>query len=534
MAMEAASRLIDAPVKPCGYRVRNVSYKAALMIPETKEGIEISFSMRRTNDVSDGHQPWYEFYMRSHDSERDCWVEHTSGLVRVESETQQNDVGDAALNLWNDLSQKSWTTAHERCTQALDVLDYYRNLESFGVLFGPTMQNLTKMAISESEEDIFGEVRVPSLTEEMASGHAKPLIIHPTTMESLAQILLPICASRESPLGSELLTTFTEEIWVSASIDSQPGNMFQARAWSTPRGSSKWRADMDVWNATQERQITATGMMLSALSQNKEVSADYSACYKVSARLSTDLLVSAVDFQTLHQDILKPKDTAHIEQMELLSASFISEALNKLKPSPEAVMPQHQKFYNWMRGMASAVEAGSVPLVHPTALSNLNQDRETREKLQDNLVAYSRRGAALGEVGRRLASLLTGEEDVLSFCHLLDGARQEAPWGNIKPLFSQYLVALGQNHSNIKVLELGAGAGDATKQVLEALGTSISRYHFTDASDVLFEEVQLKLNNWSQKMEYSVLDLESDETDDRVQAGSYDVVVAAHVSQTQP
>jgi hypothetical protein len=99
-------------------------------------------------------------------------------------------------------------TAEQKCAQAIDIDEYYRNLRSSGVFFGPTMQNVTEMKVSPCASHILGNVLIPVLAEHMPPGYAQSHIIHPTTMESMAQMLLLICTSNEAPLGSELLTTF--------------------------------------------------------------------------------------------------------------------------------------------------------------------------------------------------------------------------------------------------------------------------------------------------------------------------------------
>ena len=87
--------MADVPVDLCGYRVRNVSYKTALIIPDTKEGIEICFSIRRMNGSANGHQPWYTFSTRSFDPENSLWIEHTTGIIQAETETSTESINDS-------------------------------------------------------------------------------------------------------------------------------------------------------------------------------------------------------------------------------------------------------------------------------------------------------------------------------------------------------------------------------------------------------------------------------------------------------
>lgn len=94
----------------------------------------------------------------------------------------------------------------------------------------------------------------------------------------------------------------------------------------------------------QERQIVVRGMTLTALSQNKSRPPEFSPCYRVSETICTDLLGSAPEFEALHQELLYD-DISHVRQMELLSASFILEALEKLNPCSKTVCLEYQRFH---------------------------------------------------------------------------------------------------------------------------------------------------------------------------------------------
>jgi acyl transferase domain-containing protein len=150
MAMEAASQLKGPLVQASGYRLRNVSYLAALVVPATQEGIEVAFSMRKTKHTSPGHQPWYEFSLRSFDQGKGSWTLHCTGSVRAEC--KQSDT----CYIDHDYLQ-SLLTAEQKCVQAIDIDKYYRNLRSSGVFFGPTMQNVTDMKVSPCGSHILGK-----------------------------------------------------------------------------------------------------------------------------------------------------------------------------------------------------------------------------------------------------------------------------------------------------------------------------------------------------------------------------------------
>jgi len=60
----------------------------------------------------------------------------------------------------------------------------------------------------------------------------------------------------------------------------------------------------------------------------------------------------------------------------------------------------------------------------------------------------------------------------------------------------------------LKVLEIGAGTGGTTTHVLPILGKYFESYTYTDISPSFFESAKTKFSAWSDKLKFSVLNIE--------------------------
>ncbi|KAF2258395.1 hypothetical protein CC78DRAFT_587196 [Lojkania enalia] len=80
-----------------------------------------------------------------------------------------------------------------------------------------------------------------------------------------------------------------------------------------------------------------------------------------------------------------------------------------------------------------------------------------------------------------------------------------------------------------RILEIGAGTGIATNSILRSIGHTFSSYTYTDRSEDFFPGASQKFKAYSDKMSFSVLDIEKTPVDQGFKPQSYDIVVASHV-----
>ncbi|KAF4824807.1 Polyketide synthase-nonribosomal peptide synthetase [Colletotrichum siamense] len=101
------------------------------------------------------------------------------------------------------------------------------------------------------------------------------------------------------------------------------------------------------------------------------------------------------------------------------------------------------------------------------------------------------------------------------------------------PRYTSYLATfagqVAHRYPHMKVLEIGAGTGGATKAVLREVGDQFSRYDFTDISGGFFEKASGVFSSYKSKMNFRVLDIEKDPLTQGFEEGSYDLIVASLV-----
>ncbi|TGJ81686.1 hypothetical protein E0Z10_g7081 [Xylaria hypoxylon] len=89
-------------------------------------------------------------------------------------------------------------------------------------------------------------------------------------------------------------------------------------------------------------------------------------------------------------------------------------------------------------------------------------------------------------------------------------------------------------YPSMKILEVGAGTGAATKKVFSHIGKRFSSYTFTDISSGFFERAQDLFGNHCDTMIYKVLDISRDISSQGFNEQSYDLVIASAVLHATP
>ncbi|KAL6704217.1 hypothetical protein ACN47E_008474 [Coniothyrium glycines] len=166
----------------------------------------------------------------------------------------------------------------------------------------------------------------------------------------------------------------------------------------------------------------------------------------------------------------------------------------------------------------------------------IDQSPDTKEGLDKLTCKLGVEGEAISKIGPKLVGLLTGQvyplslllkDDLLFRMYLSDeGAR---PNRYVAECVKQ-LVA--QTKRKLRILEIGAGTGGTTIQVLQACSPCgeafCAEYMYTDISPNFFKTGQSTLKKWQHLLTFEKLDIEGNVAGQGFQEHAYDVVITAN------
>lgn len=136
-------------------------------------------------------------------------------------------------------------------------------------------------------------------------------------------------------------------------------------------------------------------------------------------------------------------------------------------------------------------------------------------------------------VGESFLSVLQGRTDMLGVLmknNLLDRLySNDASLHVLNTAMANVVQQVSRKFPRAKYLEIGAGLGSTTQYILESIGHAFDTYTYTDISPGFFENAADKFSEFSGVMDFMVLDIEKEPTDQGLPKHAYDVVIASNV-----
>ncbi|KAJ2995950.1 hypothetical protein NUW58_g1134 [Xylaria curta] len=222
----------------------------------------------------------------------------------------------------------------------------------------------------------------------------------------------------------------------------------------------------------------------------------------------------------------------HILRTLLRTSSFYLRRLVKDVPCKDLSMALHNSHYlQYARHIKSLLDEGKGLWIRKEwendTLDDIMKACETIPEIPDVPLMHI--------VGQRMPLALKGEVNMLEELRasgLLDdyylngfGLREAGLWT------SKIIRQLTDRYPKMRILEIGAGTGAATKSILRAVGQNFLSYTFTDLSASFAETAETVFSEHRHQgtTEFKVFNVEKDPTEQGYAEGGYDLVVAFSV-----
>lgn len=531
MAIEGSLRIAAAKnISASFHMIREMSIVKALVIPEKGEAIETAISFRPYNESHRSwSEYWHEFRISSWTSEA-SWTEHCRGLVLSQTEIRSNEVDSHTTHQEQGRTDAdSRRAAEEACTETIDVDQFYRQLSTIGMEFGPTFKRIKKARTGKLAA--IGHIFPSDTASRMPYGFESSHVIHPATLDSIFQTTLLALSGKVKLVSRPLVLTFIEEFTISGS--TQGGHQgWNCHTVALPRGSREVVASLTA------HQVSPLGLMLQVkglrgtLLEPEEPSAmeetsQHRVC-KVLWKLDVDLSPEASFGQKLESSARTGAQSwGETMGLEQAARTHIVKALRRTDDKDIDPNRKHLvKLYHWMKAQQDA----EIPLKS----SKLDQHHS-----HDESGLLGEEGLLLDRIGNNLDRILKGLVEPLSLIiedNLLDRYYASKPVLTSAYInAANYIKNLSHKKPDMQILEVGAGTGSTTLPLLQALGglsgvpPRFTRYMFTDVSTTFIEQARRRFHNWGKLVEFGKLNIEINPYMQGFSPGSYDLIIAANV-----
>ncbi|KAJ5973964.1 polyketide synthase [Penicillium waksmanii] len=465
--------------------------EAHCLVLNEGQPVELMTTLHRNRLTDSLDSEWWEFTVASHNGT--VWTKHCVGQARSYSEA----FGDAKKK--NPLLRKVNT---RRC---------YKSMARSGLNFGPSFQRLGDVRSDTTTQKATSEVAVKETD-------GKDYHLHPTVIDASLQLLSVAASKGYVDLTTKMMVpTHIEEICIYRCYSDV---QVRASAHHTPNGSIVGRGE--CVSADGKLVLYSSGIRLSVLDDQ-----DSGKSQDATARTKWGPHIDFLDASTLIKPLIDRSD--HMPILTELSNLCMIHTQRVIAGLNTSISHMH-KYRAWIdRHLQSPI----LQRLHH--LDNAAIEQRVKCIVRKLSLTQSCDSAvAIQKVFSNAEKIFTGEVDALEVLMSDDTLTKLYVSMELcdESLFFKHLT---HSKPNLRVLEIGAGTGGSTANILKMLapGKEIlySQYTFTDISPGFFVAAKERFSAHP-NMEYTTLDISKDPAEQGFDGHEYDLILAANVIHT--
>ena len=533
MAIEAARQLAFSSRRIRQYHLRDVTYGKAVVVPRSGR-VEVQITLRPTDDGGRNFLKWSEF--RIYAFEGQDATEAGRGQVALEYEY------DNLANEWDKSQEQADQLARSHYAQLAavckaDVPSQQLNeaLIASGMSFGPSFRFLQRIRYGAPGSAI---ARIHALSwSSSISATLQPDIIHPGALDALLQVPSVILTKGGCSTMPTMVPTRIARLRISSELYEcrKPG--ITASADLESRGGRSAQFSIQAFGNDTLRELFYCSLEAKAVldinaSYNLDLHPLTRLCYHVDWRPDIALMTNEAiqEYTFTSSNVFLDVDKMMIPEKDLLCRLVLGSITKTIdEQAVRRGKPHFERYMEWIHHQ-NLSDTHSVQ-------GSTDDERAQIEELESQVENVDMLGQLLVRVTRNLRDILEGRTDALQLFFegdLLNDfyiyLNQAAP--SFRRLKS-YLDLFAHKQPSLKILEVGAGTGSATRDVLSVLREGeyhrFEHYVFTDISPSFFEKAKQEFHAHADRMTFLPLNIEQDPLQQGFD-GRYDVVVASNVS----
>ncbi|KAF5639068.1 polyketide synthase [Fusarium sp. NRRL 52700] len=552
MAIEASRQMADISRVVKGFRILDARFNVALRVPATQNGLETHFYMQPSREHPDTvARTVRKFSLSSYEGGE--WREHCHGLVVTEYEQPYTVVDDGREDFEFQEACKNRLADVEKASKVeTSFRQLYEHLSTVGLDFGATFQTLRDIRCGDIGEAV-ATVERQDLESLMPLGYLQDHLIHPTVLHGILQSIIVSLTKGGREIDQFMVPSEIGDLWVSADPSTSKFDAVRVSCSGKFLGIRQAEArivGMDV--NTGKAICTVDNFVITTVARNEGSSSSDAArrlCFNLDYKVDPVLLDQETADKTLQPDA-KCGATAQqaqlIQEVEMMCFLYVKRFWDSIYDENRDAksVPYHKKYIAWIKHQLEKYDAGLIPHALPEWRERAADDEYISQMETKLLTEGSAEGKLVVNVGRELPNILAGKSDALELLFkdkLVENVYRSGVGAEIGyDRMVAYIDALAHKNPALRVLEVGAGTGGATRPILKCLTTQgtgetgtprFSHYAFTDISIGFFENAREMFKDSAARLSFRALNIE----DDLEQQGfsgpgeQYDVICAANV-----
>ncbi|KAI0202851.1 polyketide synthase dehydratase-domain-containing protein [Astrocystis sublimbata] len=530
MAAEAASQIhAEKPSSRdiTGFSMVKVDIGTALKIPEDDDGVEIVLGIDFIDTESARETSWAKFTVSSWARDSGNWTVHCTGRVKPEVSQRPG-------------SSKMSTNMDARSP---DIASWYDKFADIGIGYGPMFRPLSKILVDPNQNLARASVALDMTTKTIQGGESN-YHVHPTAIDGAIQLGLIACYGGQVERANvAYVPVHFSRLYLRAGCEDTSA-MVTARGRT--QGLRNAYVQLQVVDRHGEALLEVDTLKLTRFQglTLPESTRSTKAFNSPFTRLCWKPDFRNLGNQQARQLFPAPEENisriAALERADTISCLVVADIYDRFVRDEGGPQPKGE-LSHWLSWVRKCVEEDSrrnmveAAQLDPAKRSHLLQklcaeagsqvEAMTAKCLHENIddILHERTTGIDVLISRGLLTPLYESG------HLIAGSH---------PQLFNILDLAGHSNPNLRIIEVGAGTGAATRTAMRALvgANGMKRYAdytFTDISAGFFGAAREFMSEY-RDIKYSVLDIEQDPMANGYE-GIYDIVLACeaiHVTES--
>lgn len=548
MAIEAIKQLTEGDENVEGYYLRDVDLLSAMDLTVNKGCVEVETALHARNDQAGVH--CYDFTIRSYSSLRNDWTLNCRGIVTAEISSGWDQWSRQAVQAQRQsLAEPFSNILSSEAVTEVDAEHMYAFLKDIGLEFGPSFQAAQHQRYNDSQRQSAADVAL-FRSSDMRS------VIHPVSLDALFHLSLTALTSGGSRRIAAAVPTRIETLWLSSKANLGYSGQDTLRAGTevsqmSSRGFSCRGIALD--SSHQNVVVWYDGLSMTNVTRSPTSQSSPDGSPQVYMRMQCKPALAMLDpasvgalLERLHPN--PPEDHDLWERIGTLVEATLADLLKYVDANPSCLekddtKPWKRHYVRWARHhMATRRRISSRPHLE----FEMANSQSCIETLAGPISDTNRTTGLITTVATYLRSLFNEETsplEVLMQSGLLKDYYEELNTHATTSQIASYIDLLAHQHPGMNILEVGGGTGGGTRNFLRTLSSTqhgddsarstrpmrCERYDFTDVSPTLVDNARAEFGHQYPQMNFGILDIERDYSDQGFPDDMYDLVIAVQV-----
>ncbi|KAL4864872.1 hypothetical protein BDV12DRAFT_200687 [Aspergillus spectabilis] len=395
---------------------------------------------------------------------------------------------------------------------SIDLDEFYTFLSKIGYGYTGLFRGIR--GLSRAKDMSRGEVQ-----NMRRDGKQYPFLIHPAVLDCTLQTMLAaLGAPGDGEIWTLLVPTYIKSTTINPALcGTSGGEIFVSDAEVINLNATKISGDVSLYTQNGRGVVHMEGIEIAPLLQPPTDRLIFSELVWGPMAPGRKPYQDPVDFST------------HALTVERIALLYIKLVKAQLTPDDERKFDKHRsRLASWIDRTLSLTRAGDHPILCKDWLQDTQEDLDALIETVSGLPISD----ISATVGATLPRFFRGEASILEEIRKVDGFtrfyRHDLETNIMNERLGDVVGQLAFRYPRLKILEIGAGTGSATRAILEKIGRSYHSYTFTDISVGFFEEAKSAFSEHEDRFIYAPLNIENDPAGQNFEDHSFDLIVAAN------